>query len=234
MTVWREPAIRRVLAGFDKRYVDEIVLVVDECTPETERAIKAWSLRATPPVTIIKNNKRMGVGYGIRQGLKYALKKFYDTVVLMAGNGKDDPKEIPKFLRTIKAGYDYVQGSRFLRGGIHKKTPILRGLFIRLWPYVWTLLTGIRCTDVTNGYRAYKTSLLKDKSVDIDQNWLNQYAMEYYLHYKAITLGYKITEVPVTKKYKFRHRGGYSKIRPYRDWLHIVMPLVLLKLGSKK
>lgn len=61
-------------------------------------------------------------------------------------------------------------------------------------------MTGAKCTDVTNGFRAYKTRMLKDKRVNIDQEWLNYYALEYYIHYKAITLGYKFAEVPVTKK----------------------------------
>lgn len=232
--IWREHIICKVLAKFNKPYVDEIILVVDEPSREMKKAIEIGGRKAVPPVTTIYNEKRMGIGYAIREGLKYSLKKSYDVVVVMAGNGKDSPEEIPRLLKAIEKGYDYVQGSRFLPGGGHEKTPILRGVFIRLWPWIWHLLTGAKCTDVTNGFRAYKTRILKDKRVNIDQEWLNYYALEYYIHYKAITLGYKFAEVPVTKKYMFRHRGGYSKIVPYRDWIHIVMPLILLKFGAKK
>ena len=49
--------------------------------------------------------------------------------------------------------------------------------------------------------------ILRDKRMNIDQDWLNHYALEYYIHYKVLTLGYKFTEVPVTKRYAFRHRG---------------------------
>lgn len=232
--VWREPVIDRVLARFDKPYVDEIVLVMDEPTPEIKKTVEISSQLAYPPVKVIRNGRRMGIGYAIRQGLKYALKKLYEVVVIMAGNGKDDPREIPRLLKALEDGYDYVQGSRFLPGGGYEKLPILRGLFIRLWPYIWCMFTGARCTEVTNGFRAYRTKILEDKRLNIDQEWLNHYALEYYIHYKAIALGYKLTEVPVTKKYLFRHRGGYSKIMPYKDWIHIVMPLFLLKFGVKR
>lgn len=232
--IWREHNIGRVLARFDKPYVDEVILVADEPVDEIEKAIALGSKLAAPLITVIRNDRRMGIGYAIREGLKYALKKDYDAVVIMAGNGKDDPREIPRLLKAIEEGADYVQGSRFLPGGGHEKTPVLRGLFIRLWPYIWTLLTRVRCTDVTNGFRAYRTSIIKDRRINLEQEWLNHYALEYYIHYKAITLGYKFKEVPVTKKYMFRHRGGYSRIIPYRDWIHIVMPLILLRLGARR
>ena len=232
--VWREGIIGKVLAKFNSAYVDEIVVVVDEPTPEIEKAIELGASKAVPSVTVIRNSKRMGIGHALRQGLKYALKKGYEVVVIMAGNGKDNPREIPRLLKLIEKGYDYIQGSRFLPGGGHEKTPILRGIFIRLWPFIWTLLTGIRCTDVTNGFRAYRTKILKDKRLNLEQEWLDHYALEYYIHYKALTLGYKFTEAPVTKKYMFRHKGGYSKIIPYRDWIHIALPPILLWLKVKR
>ena len=67
--------------------------------------------------------------------------------------------------------------------------------------------------------------------MDIDQEWLDGYELEYYLHYKAITEGFKIKEVPVTKIYPTKKT---SKIRPFIDWLHIVKPVILLKLRLKK
>jgi len=152
----------------------------------------------------------------------------------MAGNNKDDPREIPRLLTPIlKEGYDYVQGSRFLPGGKRVKNPFLRGLFSRIYPFVWTLLTNIRCTDVTNGFRAYKLKIFSDKRINIWQSWLDSYELEYYIHYKVLTLGYKMKEVPVSKVYPYRHKGGYSNISPFRDWWKIVGPLVYLKLGIK-
>jgi dolichol-phosphate mannosyltransferase len=100
--VWREHIICKVLAKFDKPYVDEIILVVDESTPEMEKIIEMGRRRAVPPVTLIYNERRMGIGYAIREGLKYSLEKTYDVVVVMAGNGKDNPYEIPRLLKVIE------------------------------------------------------------------------------------------------------------------------------------
>ena len=72
-----------------------------------------------------------------------------------------------------------------------------------------------------------------DKRINIWQKWLDNYQLEYYIHYKALTLGYRTKEVPVSKIYTQRHRGGYSNISPFRDWWKITGPLVYLKLGVR-
>jgi len=171
----------------------------------------------------------------LREGMEYALKKGYDIVVVIAGNEKDNPDEIPIVVNPLVTNQcDYTQGSRFLPEGKHVNTPILRWIFNRVWPLLWTALTKRKCTDVTNGFRAYKTSLLKDPRVNLNQSWLHGYSLEYYLHYKALTLGYNTKEVPVSKVYPQRHKGGYSKIFPLRDWWQVVGPPLLLKFGVKK
>ncbi len=232
--VWKDFQIYKVLTLFDKPYVDEIILIVDEPTSQMRQIINSGLAKTIIPVTLIENERRMGVGYALRQGLQYALKRFYDAVVILAANGKDDPREIPILLKALERGYDYVQGSRFLPGGKSGKLPLLRGIFVRVWPYIWTLFTGKKCTEVTNGFRAYKTEVLKHPEIKIDQEWQDQYALEYYVHYKILLLGYKHIEVPVSKIYLFNNTDGYSKICPYRDWIHIVLPLLLLKMRIKK
>jgi dolichol-phosphate mannosyltransferase len=227
--------IVKVLVKFRDKSVDEICIVTDCATKDDLDEIGKAATKIGTPVRVIRNEERKGVGYAIRRGIEYALGNGYDVVVVMAGNNKDDPREIPRLLTPIlKEDYDYVQGSRFLPGGRRVKNPFLRGVFSRLFPFFWTLLTNVRCTDVTNGFRAYKLKIFSDKRIDIWQGWLDSYELEYYIHFKVLALGYKMKEVPVSKIYPYRHKGGYSNISPFRDWWKIVGPLVYLRLGVKK
>jgi len=227
--------IGKVLVRFTNPAVDEICLVVDCPSEALLREIEIAGREIEIPIHIIKNSQRRGVGYAIREGIRYALSNGYDVIVVMAGNDKDDPREIPRLLDPIvSGGCDYVQGSRFLPGGRRVKNPLLRGIFSRVYPLIWTLFTDIRCTDVTNGFRAYRARIFDDERLDIWQSWLDGYGLEYYIHYKVLTLGYKTKEVPVSKVYPYRHRGGYSKIFPLRDWWQIVGPLIYLRLGARK
>jgi dolichol-phosphate mannosyltransferase len=227
--------IQEVLTKFPDNVVDEICLIVDHATKEESAEIAEASAKTATPVHAIFNKERKGIGFAIREGIEYALKKESDLVVVMAGNNKDDPREIPRLLEPIqKEGYDYVQGSRFLPGGKRIKNPFLRGVFSRIYPFVWTLFTNIRCTDVTNGFRAYRLEIFHDTRINIWQDWLNNYELEYYIHYKVLTLGYRMKEVPVSKTYPFKHKGGYSRISPFRDWWKIVGPLIYLKFNIRK
>jgi dolichol-phosphate mannosyltransferase len=97
-------------------------------------------------------------------------------------------------------------------------------------------LTGFPCTDALNGFRAYKLEMFfDDPRINVWQDWLGGYEFETYLHYKVLKLGYRVTEVPVTKRYSHFGPGSkYSHIRPLVDWWHIMRPLMLLSLGIRK
>lgn len=182
--------------------------------------------------TVIRLGRNRGIGAAIRTGLDAAREAGCDAVVVMAASGKDRPEEIPVLLAKLDDGYDYVQGSRFMRGGASVNLPLMRGILIHGFTLMFRILTGFNGSDVTNGFRAYRLSLLDDKRVDIHQEWLDRYELEYYIHWKAITLGYRMCEVAVTKTYPTRTKN-YSKIRPVIDWWHMVRPAVLLALKLK-
>jgi len=224
-----------VLSRFRKGPVDTICLVVDVALKQVMDKVREAAKETGVVVHIIKNRERMGVGYSLRQGLRYLADSGHDTAVVMAGNGKDDPAEIGRVLEPVIRGeVDYVQGSRYLAGGRRASMPLVRKVFNRLYPFIWTLLTQRKCTDVTNGFRCYKLHILRDRRINLYQSWLDGYSLEYYLHYKVLTLGYRVIEVPVSKIYPFGNKGGYSKIQPLKDWWPIVSPIILLFLGVRK
>ncbi len=204
--------IGKVLGRFETGVVDQICIVADAPTRAILEEIQAEIRVLEVPVTVIENPTRKGIGFAIKQGYEYALSHNFDLIVLMAGNGKDDPREIRRLTTPVLTNnFDYIQGSRFLPGGRR----------------------GVHCTDVTNGFRAYRISLLRDPQVHLWQDWLNHYELEYYVHYKALTLGYRFAERPVSKTYPLKAQGKYTHISPIRDWWQIVGPLLLLRIGAR-
>src|SRR3989442_89489 len=183
--------------------------------------------------TVIPRDSRLGIGNAIRAGLHAARERGDEIAVVMAGNGKDDPAEIPRLLAPLDEGYDYVQGSRFLSGGSYRNLPLGRQLLIRAYTLLFRLLTGFPATDVTNGFRAYRLALLDDPRIVLDQDWLDGYELEYYLHYKVLTLGYRVREVAVSKNYVAGKRD-YSKMRPLIDWWKGIRPVLFLALRLRR
>lgn len=181
---------------------------------------------------VISHGRRRGVGAAIRTGIKRALENNFDIIVVCAGNDKDDPRQVERLLKPIvQEGFDYIQGSRYLKGGEWGNMPLYRVIGIPLFGILYSFLMRKKFTDVTNGFRAYKVDFVKDKRVNLDQQWLDGYDLEYYLQYKAITLGYKIKEVPVSKVYPTKKT---TKIKALQSLWIIFKPLFLLKLRLRK
>ena len=180
-------------------------------------------------VKLIRHDVRRGVGAAIRSVVHYAREHQYDIVVILAGNDKDRPQEIPRVLAPIADGRaDFVQGSRYLPGGDYGNMPLYRRLATQfVHPWLFSLVTWRRITDSTNGFRAFRVSLCDDARINIDQPWLDAYELEPYLFFKAITLGFRVQEVPVTKIYP-AHELGYTKMAPIVGWWSILRPIFLL------
>ena len=183
----------------------------------------------------LRQPERRGIGAAIKRVVRHARAHGYDILVVMAGNNKDDPAEIPRLLAPIlEDRADYVQGSRFLKDGASPHLPLFRRVAIRMLSLTFRLYSGRACTDLTNGFRAYRLALFDDPRIDIEQDWLDDYEYEYYVHWKAYTLGYRVTEVPVTKTYPGVKGVEYSKIKPITGWWRMLRPFLLLALRIKR
>jgi dolichol-phosphate mannosyltransferase len=182
----------------------------------------------------VRLDKNYGIGYALRIGAQKALERQCDTVVNIAGNGKMLPEQMSRVLEPIEQGLaDYVTGSRFLKGGESPNLPLFRKVSI---PMVVNTLVGllywVKITDTTCGYRAYKTEILRHPKIHWQETWLDHYQFEYYLYAKALKLGYRCKEVPISMIYPAAKKN-YSKIKPFIGWYEMLEPWVLVALGIK-
>lgn len=138
----------------------------------------------------------------LRMAYAYALKKGYQGIVTIDGNGKDDVQDIQKFIYKLDEGYDYIQGSRFIKGGKAINTPIIRYLGNRfIHAPLLSLFSHSYLTDTTNGFRGYSRRYLLDEKVAPFRKIFMNYELLFYLSLRAGQLGYKVIEVPVSRIY---------------------------------
>jgi dolichol-phosphate mannosyltransferase len=165
-------------------------------------------------------------------GYSYALNEGYKGIVTVDGNGKDIIDSLPSFVLELEQGCDFVQGSRFIKGGQAINTPLSRLLAIKLVhaPFI-SLLAGFHYTDTTNGYRAYSKKLLLDKRVAPFRDIFETYELLAYLSAKAPRLGFKVKEIAVTRKYP-KNGKIPTKISPIKGNLKMIQILFGLLLGK--
>lgn len=138
----------------------------------------------------------------LRMAFHHVLGLGYDGIVTVDGNGKDGAEGIARIVAALDAGNDFVQGSRFITGGVAENTPLARLLGIRL---VHAPLTSLAArhwyTDTTNGFRGHSRRLLTDARVAVYRDVFDTYELLAYLPIRAAQLGMRVAEVPVSRRY---------------------------------
>lgn len=228
---WNEAGrITRVVEAVPREAVETTVVVDDGSTDDTGAKARAAG------AAVIRNKANRGVGAAIRSGIDYAIDHGYEIVVIISGGGKTPPEQIPRLLEPIINGQaDFVQGSRYKEGGEFLRMPLQRRLGTRAYTMLFSLFCGRRVTDASSGFRAVRVSLFEDKRINLWQDWLDRYELEPYLLFKALRLGHRVIEVPVTIEYPKSNDGiSYTKMRALTDWWKIFRPVLFLGLGLKK
>ena len=220
--------IGRVLDKLPRDGRFEAIVVDDGSTDGT-----GDEARAHGAAVVIRHDQRMGVGAAIRDGWTEGLKRGRPYLALLSGDDQHDPSElIPALDALLDRPADYVQGSRWRAGGKVEGPIGGRGFGTRLYSIVFSILVLRRVTDATNGFRVFRSEILNDPAIRLDQEWLTSYDLEPYLLYKTIRGGYKVIEVPCTVRYHAKE--GYSKMRGIRDWWRLFRPALLLRAGVRR
>jgi dolichol-phosphate mannosyltransferase len=167
----------------------------------------------------------------LRMAYAWALDQGYRGVITIDGNGKDGVEAIDTFVAALEAGYDYVQGSRYIAGGRAINTPLDRKIAGRLIHAPLLSLAGRHWyTDTTNGFRGYSARYLGDVRVAPFRNVFERYALLFYLTVRAGQLGYRTSEIPVTRAYP-EGETTPTKIAGLAGRIDMLKELVAVALG---
>lgn len=167
----------------------------DGCTEESR-------LRKLKVNTLLVKQDVGKQGAQLRMGMWWALKRGYKGVITIDGNNKDSIEDVPHFIEKLEEGYDFIQGSRFVKGGKAINTPFIRTVSVKLiHAPVISLTAHQRFTDTTNAYRAYSARYLTDMRVQPLRDIFMTYELLAYLSVRATQIGMKACEIPVTRAY---------------------------------
>jgi len=158
-----EERIGRVVKGIPRLLVEDIIVVDDHSTDATvEESIRNG---ATHVVSCASH----GVGAAIKTGYRDALKRGADVVVVVAGDGQHNPREISRILEPALSGMaDYVVGDR-LSGSFHDTDmTTFRYVGNRILSLLTRTLTGLDVKDSQCGFTAITRQALEK----LDLGWV--------------------------------------------------------------
>jgi len=170
------------------------VLVIDDNSPDGTGKLADQLKAKYSNLEVLHRESKNGLGAAYIDGFNNSINDF-DVLVEMDADGSHDPQDLVTILKEIE-DYDCVLGSRWVPGGKVINWPKSREILSRGGNSYARLMLGIDIGDATGGFRAYKTTALKQLDLsDIDSQG---YCFQVDMVRRLLKKGFKIKEVPIT------------------------------------
>ena len=196
------------------RYEDsyEVLFVNDGSRDRTQAELDRLH-EEFPRVKVLQFQGNFKKAAAYSAGFKYARGKW---IVTMDGDLQDDPAEIPKFLKKLEEGYDYVSGWKFLgKGNPYRAWPS------KLFNLVVRTLMGVNLHDFNCPFKAFRTDAIR--TIDI-------YGEQYrFIPVKLHGRGFRITEIKVKNLPRLHGSSKYGMERFLRGFFDMITIFFLEK-----
>lgn len=204
----------------DKKWNMQI-LVVDGNSPDGTGKVVQTEAKKYANTHLLTETSKDGIGAAYLKGFKYAMEKLQaDYVFEFDGDFQHPPETIPVMLQAMDDGYDYVIGSRKIKGGSNPKGwgfkrvffsefGGLTARFIMFFPFK----NFFKVTDPTTGLKVTRVKGFIDKmDMDYSRHLLTRsFGYKLQLLFETLKMGAKFKEIPL----EFHVRNaGESKIEP--------------------
>lgn len=186
-----------------------VIIVYDSEDDNTLPVVNTICHKYSFSISMQKNLYGKGALNAIKTGLRVA---DGDALLVMMADLSDSLWVVDDmYNKIINDGFDLVCGSRYMAGGAQHGGPVFKGFLSKLAGLSLHLLSGIPTHDITNSFKMYRKTMLKDISIESKGGF--EIGME--ITVKAYLAGYKVGEVPAEW---FDRTGGTSNFKLF-EWL---------------
>lgn len=197
-----QDVIQRIPAALAK-HDTEILIVDDSSHDRTFDAAHAFATQgARPlPITVLVNPVNQGYGGNQKIGFHYAIRKKFDVVALLHGDGQYAPELLPTLLEPLlERTADAVSGSRMtnrfaaLKGGM----PLYKYLGNRILTRIQNWLLRSALSEFHSGYRLYSVNALARIPFELNTN---DFHFDTEIIIQLLRAGLRIRELPIPTYY---------------------------------
>jgi dolichol-phosphate mannosyltransferase len=171
------------------------VLVVDDNSPDGTGRLADTMAEKDPRVHVLHRPGKQGLGRAYVAGFQWALKGDYEFIFEMDADFSHDPRYLPHFLAAIRDA-DLVLGSRYLHNRASVVNwPVGRLVLSYLANIYARVVTGLRVSDSTGGFKCFRRRVLE--AIDLDRVRSNGYAFQIEMSFRAWRKKFRIVEIPI-------------------------------------
>lgn len=194
-------AIARLNLAYD-------ILVIDDSSPDGTAQIVQDQKRYQTNLSLINRSARAGLASAYRTGFEYGLARNYDIIGQMDADFSHHPSMLIEVDRLIRTGkYDFLVGSRYVKGGKILNWSRWRQAISRFGSYYVRRILDLPLQDLTGGFNFWSRQTLLD--IQIERIKTNDYVFQIELKARAGQLKKTFVEFPITFEDR---RVGQSRV----------------------
>ncbi len=198
-----EPLVAAALANLPD---SARVLVVDDNSPDGTGRLADRLAAAEPRIEVLHREQKEGLGPAYVAGFRHDLAAGASRDLEMDSDFSHDPADLPRLLAASEQA-DLAIGSRYVSGGGVENWSKLRQAISRGGSTYARVVLGLPIRDLTGGYKCFRRQVLE--AIDLEAVASRGYAFQVEMTYRAIDLGFSVTEVPIVFR---ERRAGASKM----------------------
>lgn len=209
----------KTFTSLDKKW-DMKILVVDGNSPDGTGQLIQKMTSKYPNLTLFTETSKDGIGAAYLKGFKYSMEKLNaDFIFEFDSDFQHPPETIPVMLDAMDEGYDYVIGSRKIKGGSNPKGwGFKRVFFSEVGGFVARVIlffpfkNFFRVTDPTTGLKVTRVKGFADHlNLEFSHLYTKSFGYKLQLLFETLKLGAKFKEIPLVFNVR---NAGESKIEP--------------------
>lgn len=182
------------------------VLVVDDGSPDGTGKVADTLSAKNPRIHVLHRKSKQGLGPAYIAGFKWGFEHGYQNLIEMDADFSHNPVFLPRMLENL-AAYDFVIGSRYVKGGGTVNWGLMRKIISRGGSLYARLILGAPINDFTGGFNGWNRRVLE--AISLETLEAGGYSFQIELKYRAFKKGFRFTEFPITFEDR---RVGKSKM----------------------
>ncbi len=218
------------LENLDIKDTADILIVNDASTDATNWIVKEMQY---PMLSQLYN---MGYGCALQTGYKYAVRREYQYVIQMDGDGQHDVCNIPVIYHKLKEQDadgrcpDIVLGARFMEGSADFTVSLPKRVVYSIFRFLIRITTGQKIMDPTTGLQGLsrKAFLYYSKYDHFDDKYPDANMIILMMLIK-----FRVIEIPAVMHARAEGKSMHSGLKPFWYMLRVIFSVLIVLFRVK-